>query len=294
MTAADSQASAHAELARAKVNLTLRVLGRRPDGYHELESIVVFADVGDRVAMAPARVPMVEASGPFARAIAGTNLLERAISAVTARWPQARIGSLSLEKNLPVAAGLGGGSADAAAALRAIRRANRELGSDSDWRALALTLGSDVPACLESRAALMRGRGDRLEVLAGFPSLDAVIVNPMLPLPTADVFAALMAPPYSATSQSAVAARVPVERSRLLDHLALAGNDLEPPAVRLCPAIEAVLGRLRQDGRARLARMSGSGPTCFALYASAGDAKGAAADLKRLEPQWWVRAVTLG
>jgi 4-diphosphocytidyl-2-C-methyl-D-erythritol kinase len=293
MAGIGSEASERSELARAKVNLTLRVLGRRPDGYHELESLVAFAGVGDRVTLRPARVASFEASGPFARAIKVTNLVERAIDAVTMRWPAARVGRLRLEKILPVAAGLGGGSADAAAALRAIRAANPGLGRDADWQELALSLGSDVPVCLLSQAAVMGGRGDRVSVLPAFASLDAVIVNPVVPLATAEVFAALGAPSYAGDAAQVLLAPVAGDRPQLLDYLARTPNDLEPPAKGLCPVIEEVLACLRHDGRVLLARMSGSGPSCFGLYASAGEASAAAAEIARREPGWWVRAVRL-
>ncbi len=145
------------EFAPAKINLTLRVLGRRPDGYHELESLVAFADVGDWVTLDVSKPVGVTTSGPFAGSIAGANLVEVALRRLVIEAPQLRLGSVHLEKNLPVAAGIGGGSADAAAVIRAVKRANAEQVETLDWNAFALRLGADVPVCLISRAAWMTG-----------------------------------------------------------------------------------------------------------------------------------------
>lgn len=284
----------HREFARAKINLTLRVLGRRADGYHELESLVVFADIGDRVSLVPGGTSALEVSGPFAAAIAGQNLIDQAVAAVKARWGEARVGRIELVKELPVAAGIGGGSADAAATLRLLRAANGDIGSDEDWHEIALSLGSDVPVCFLSRAAILRGRGEHVAPLTRFPALHAVIVNPRVPLSTAQVFAALKAPPlddgYRSSPQPLPACQSLASLSKYMSENL---NDLEPAARRLCPVIDAVLGALTMCKGVLASRMSGSGPTCFALFATAEDAAAAAARLTAAEPRWWVAAAAI-
>ncbi len=184
------------EIARAKVNLTLSVLGRRPDGYHEIESLVTFADFGDVVSLEPGPATSVTTRGPFAAAIDGPNLLDRALALLREAAPGLHLGAVTLEKNLPVAAGLGGGSADAAALLRAVRRANPELAGSVPWDAVAARLGADVPVCLAGRPALISGIGQTVQPLAhDLPAMAAVLVNPRQPLATAAVYRALDAPP---------------------------------------------------------------------------------------------------
>ena len=177
------------EIARAKVNLTLSVLGRRSDGYHDIESLVTFADIGDLVTFHPGPDWRITTSGPFAPEIEGSNLLERTLSLLRELDPGLVLGAVELEKNLPVAAGLGGGSADAAALLRAVRAANPARAGRIDWHRLATRLGADVPVCLAGVPALIRGIGDRVEPLAHqLPPLAAVLANPRVPLATAHVF----------------------------------------------------------------------------------------------------------
>src|SRR5215471_5589298 len=181
------------ELARAKINLTLTVLGRRCDGYHDILSLVTFADVGDRVTLLPGRDRQVTVSGSFASAIEGPNLLDKALDLLWRLQPNLRLGSVELEKALPVAAGLGGGSADAAALLRAVRQANPGHAAAIDWRGLAARLGADVPVCLAGKPAVMTGVGDQIAPLApslALTPLACVLVNPRMPLLTAEVFAA--------------------------------------------------------------------------------------------------------
>ena len=165
------------ESARAKVNLTLEIVGRRPDGYHELKSLVAFADLADRLILDSDAGPAVTVSGPFAGEIAGENLLAATLRLIAAREPRLRLGAVHLEKAIPVAAGLGGGSADAAALLRAVRLANPEYAAAVDWPGLAARLGADVPVCLESRAAWVFGKGEDVVPLAAqLPTLHAVLV----------------------------------------------------------------------------------------------------------------------
>jgi 4-diphosphocytidyl-2-C-methyl-D-erythritol kinase len=288
------------ETARAKVNLTLRVLGRRADGYHELESLVAFADVGDGIEFLPGAPPAVAVRGPFARAIFGTNIAALALHAAAAAAAGIELGAVAIEKRLPVAAGLGGGSADAAAVLRAVRRANPARAAAVDWHAVAASLGADVPVCLHSAAQFMWGTGHDTVVVPPLPLLPAILVNPGVPLATADVFRALAAPPVSVAAVVPVVTVAPVPPGPFHDVAAVIAymrnhaNDLEPAAVALCPAIGTVLAALRDLPAARVARMSGSGPTCFALFDSAADAAVAARRIKDREPRWWVEVTTLG
>lgn len=276
------------EPAPAKVNLSLRVLGRRPDGYHELESLVVFATFGDRLGLNPDEDFALTVTGPFAAALDSDNLVATAVRRAQAADPHLRIGAFHLEKNLPVAAGLGGGSSDAAAALRALRRANP--GRAIDWTALAAGLGADVPVCLARRPALMRGIGDRLDFVARMPKVAVVLVNPRLPLGAGDVFRALAAEPLQAAAVSHTPPPSFASLGDLVTYLRSSANDLEAPAKALCPEIVRVEAALASQPAARLVRMSGSGPTCFALFASLSEADAAAAVIARYEPGWWVVA----
>lgn len=282
------------ETARAKVNLTLRVLGRRPDGYHELESLVAFADVGDGIEYLPGSPPTVAVSGPFAGALAGTNIAALALQKTAAAAPGIELGAVAIDKRLPVAAGLGGGSADAAAVLRAIRRANPSREAAVDWHAIAASLGADVPVCLYSAAQFMWGTGHDTIAVPPLPVLPAILVNPGVPLATAAVFRALAAspvpsalPPRSAPGRFCDSAAVVAYMN---DH----ANDLEPAATALCSPIAMVLAALRALPSVRIARMSGSGPTCFALFDTPADAAEAARRVSGREPSWWVNATTLG
>lgn len=282
------------ETARAKVNLTLRVMGRRADGYHELQSLVAFADIGDEVTLRVGEPPEVTTGGPYAGAIDGENIAARALRAIAEAAPSVVLGSVRIEKRLPVAAGIGGGSADAAAVLRAVRRANPALASSLDWAALAASLGADVPVCLASTAQFMWGIGRETASMPALPPLPAVLVNPGVPLATAAVFRALGAPP---APQQLAPPGVPDGLSDLASVAAYVnahGNDLEPAAIALCPSIGAVLAGLGATHGALLARMSGSGPTCFALFDTAQAAEAAARRIHAAEPGWWAVATTLG
>jgi len=284
------------EPAPAKVNLTLRVVGRRPDGYHELESLVAFARLGDRLDFAPGEPLALEVAGPFAAAAGSLadNLVLKAARELAYRAGGLALGRFCLVKELPVAAGLGGGSADAAAALRLIARANALALDDARLAEAARATGADVPVCLDPRPRVMRGTGDVLSAPLDLPPLPAVLVNPGVPLATKDVFAA-----FAAGARSSSPAFDPaVLGARTLDAVlaALTGgtNDLQAPAIALCPAVAEVLAALAATPGCRLARMSGSGATCFGLYANDGAAEAAARSLAAAHPGWWVRATTLG
>lgn len=280
------------EDAPAKINLTLGVLGRRPDGYHEIESLVAFAGIGDVVTLSPGSGCRVTTSGPFAGDIEGRNLLERTLDLLAERDPQLRLGSIALEKNLPVAAGLGGGSADAAALLRAVRRANPERADHVPWLEVAARLGADVPVCLAGTTALISGIGDRLEPLGapGLPGMAAVLVNPRLPLATAQVYRALAAGPVSVSRRPPAPAGPFADLASLIDYMRQHGNDLEPPAVALLPAVAEIKAALAARPGCCLAAMSGSGPTCFGIFVDDASAARATAALAAMHPLWWVVA----
>jgi 4-diphosphocytidyl-2-C-methyl-D-erythritol kinase len=282
--------------APAKVNLTLRVLGRRPDGYHDLESLVVFADFGDRLSFVRGGELSLTMRGPNA-AQAGEgadNLVLKAAKALAAREPSVGLGAFDLDKSLPVAAGIGGGSADAAAALRLLAKANGLPANHPALFAAARATGADVPVCLDPRPRIMRGIGEVLSEPLSLPALPAVLVNPGVALTTKAVFAHWTAPASPPAALDAEAIVQLKDCDALLRLLATQANDLEAPAITLAPVIADVLAALRALPGCSLARMSGSGATCFALFASARAGQEGARVLQLKYPQWWVQACVLG
>jgi 4-diphosphocytidyl-2-C-methyl-D-erythritol kinase len=285
------------ETAPAKVNLTLRVTGRRPDGYHELESLVAFARAGDRLAFAPGDALALEVAGPFASAAGDVadNLVLKAARELARRAPDLTLGRFDLLKELPVAAGLGGGSADAAAALRLLARANALALDDPRLAAAAHATGADVPVCLDAKPRVMRGIGEILSAPLTLPPLPAVLVNPGVPLATKDAFVAFA---RAGGAKEGVpfdtAAVTGASLEAVLAALAGGSNDLEPAAISLCPAVADALAALKATSGCRLARMSGSGATCFGLYLSEAAAATAAQAIARRQEDWWVRATVLG
>ncbi|MBB3770670.1 4-diphosphocytidyl-2-C-methyl-D-erythritol kinase [Angulomicrobium tetraedrale] len=282
------------ERAPAKVNLSLRVLGRRADGYHELSSVVAFAGAGDRLTLQPGDELALDLAGPGAGTLAADpdNLVLRAARDLVARIPGLVTGRFTLDKRLPVAAGIGGGSADAAAALRLLARANGLPRGDARLFAAALATGSDVPACLYSRSCRMAGRGEAITPLA-LPRFGALLVNPRVPVPTPDVFRALALTPGTTL---AAARPVPafVAQGPALAWLMDEPNDLEPPARRLAPVLDDVASALRATPEVRLVRMSGSGATMFALYPDCRAAARAGKQVAAAHPGWWVKSTILG
>jgi 4-diphosphocytidyl-2-C-methyl-D-erythritol kinase len=288
------------EQGRAKVNLSLRVIGRRVDGYHDLESVVAFADCADLLTLTPASELSLKTSGPLAQACgeAGDNLVLKAAMLLSARVPDLKVGAFTLDKVLPVAAGIGGGSADAAAALRLLAKLNNLALDDPRLLEVALETGADVPVCLASQACDMTGVGETLLPL-NLPKIPAVLVNPCVPVATRAVFEELglrngellvgatdvIESPAWPEDGASIAAWV--------DELALVPNDLEAPAMRIQPAIAKVLSALTATNGALLSRMSGSGATCFALYADANGAQRAAEKIRGEHPDWWVHAGVL-
>ncbi len=284
------------ENAPAKVNLTLRVLGRRADGFHEIESLVAFAEIGDSLSFAPGDELALTVRGPNAEQAGqdADNLVLKASRALAARISGIRLGAFVLDKRLPVAAGLGGGSADAAAALRLLARANGLSGADPRLREAACATGADVPVCLDPRPRVMRGIGEILSEPLNLPPLPAVLVHPSVGLATKSVFAGWTpaVAQYDPCDPAALARMT--RRDDLLQFLTRQPNDLEYSAIGLAPAIAEVLHALRSLPGRRLARMSGSGATCFALFTSAAKAIEAGSILRAKYPRWWVCASALG
>lgn len=281
------------ETAPAKINLALHVTGRREDGYHLLDSLVTFAEHGDRVTAQPAAADAFTLSGPFAEGLEtdGGNLVVRARdllrAAVQAAGGEAPPVSLHLEKNLPVASGIGGGSADAAATLRALCRIWNAFLPEDVLAALALKLGADVPMCLSGRPATARGVGELLTPAATLPSLNLLLVNPLKPVSTPEIFRRLARrdnPPMDPPPGS-------FALGEWIAFLAGQRNDLEPAARQLVPEIGIMLTLLNLTG-ARLARMSGSGATCFGLYDTREAARAAERNLRAAQPGWFAQAVT--
>lgn len=259
------------ETAYAKINLALHVRRRREDGYRELETLFAFVDAGDRLSVSPAARDQLRTCGEFGGELADPfgNIVAKALNAL----PRPQGWAVTLEKNLPVAAGLGGGSADAGAVFRLVERAQ---GLPDDWHARAARLGADVPACVRSQACVGRGTGTELEPIENDLAGTAVLlVNPRIPLSTGPVFQGWDGIDRGALPQGVVST------------VALAGrNDLEAPAIALCPAIAEVLALLRTTG-AILVRMSGSGATCFGLYADVAARDAAEIALRGQRPDWW-------
>ncbi|MHA6298366.1 4-(cytidine 5'-diphospho)-2-C-methyl-D-erythritol kinase [Devosia sp. CAU 1758] len=282
------------QTAPAKINLALHVTRRREDGYHDLESLIVFADIFDDLEASVAEADSLTIAGPFGAGLGAgpTNLVLRAVAAFRARWPELSPPGLSLHlvKNLPIAAGIGGGSADAAAALRMMAALAPEPIPVPDLTDLAAGLGADVPACLLSRPLVARGVGEILAPLPEFPALYITLVNPMVPVATADVFRRLR----THDNYPLPALPDPLTRPAQLGlWLSETRNDLEPPAVKLVPEIGALVDELAVTSGCVLARMSGSGATVFGLFGSEGQAHEAANHLRHLYPEHWVAAAAV-
>jgi 4-diphosphocytidyl-2-C-methyl-D-erythritol kinase len=283
--------------APAKINLTLHVLGRRAgDGYHELESLVAFTGAGDTLTLAPGRDLALTVSGPTAGPAGPSedNLVIRAARHLAARRPGLTLGRFHLVKRLPVAAGIGGGSSDAAAALRLLGRSNGLDPADPVLLEAARATGADVPVCLDPRARMMLGAGESIGATLRIAPLPAVLINPGVPVETAPVFRALglgvgerhRPGPHPTITEGADAAAV-------LAAIGPARNDLEAPALGLAPVIRTALEALSRASGCRLARMSGSGATVFGLFPDRSTAVRAAHRIRANHPAWWVKPVLL-
>lgn len=284
------------EVAPAKVNLSLRILGRRPDGYHELESLIAFAtSVADEILFTPGEDTAITTGGRFADQLTGENIIESVLRAIAEIAPSLRLGSVRVIKNLPVAAGIGGGSADAAAVIRAVRAANPDDDQQVDWPALAARLGADVPVCASSRACHVQGIGDAIAPLRDLPRLAVVLVNTLQAMPrdkTAQVFRRLSAPPLDETRERRAVQPNFASADELIAHISETGNDLTLTAQSIAPDITDVIEVLKATG-CRYAALSGAGPTCFGVYDGISAAQGAADAIAEQQPDWWVAASEL-
>jgi len=279
------------EFAPAKINLTLRVGALREDGYHPVDSIVAFADWGDEVTVRSSDELSLTINGPAAGDLptGDDNLVIRAIRALAEATGRQANGHTTLVKNIPAGAGLGGGSADAAAALRAYNQL-WELDWPLDMLAgIGAEIGSDVPACVWSQPLRMTGRGERVRVIEGWPEFSALLVNPGVPVATGPVFKA-----FDATTSGTGAGFRPtadLRLSKVLEALDAATNDLTEAATGVEPVIGDVLAALQSAGRPALVRMSGSGSTCFAIYSDAVDRDAMAQEMRADHPDWLVQSV---
>ncbi|MBM9593321.1 4-(cytidine 5'-diphospho)-2-C-methyl-D-erythritol kinase [Roseitranquillus sediminis] len=266
--------------APAKVNLTLHVVGHRRDGYHLLDSLVVFCGIGDHVTLRPSARPALRVVGTFAEDVptGSDNLVLRAAALAGVSC------EIELDKRLPVAAGIGGGSSDAGAVLRALN------GVAGACTGAAEQLGADVPVCVAAQPARMQGVGERLSPLPTMPPMWLVLVNPLVPLRTADVFAGLASRDHPPMPDEIPHWRNAAEATRWL---AEQRNDLEAAAIEKAPAVGAARAAVAETGGCLLARMSGSGATVFGLFASSAEAEAAAKQISRAQPGWWVRSAGL-
>lgn len=275
--------------ARAKINLALHITGQRDDGLHELQSLVVFADIGDELRASESESDTLTLSGPFAGELTGasSNLVTQAVDLFRQRWPEAVPYGVAIElcKNLPVASGIGGGSADAAAALRIMASLSTLDIAAGELAELGLSLGADVPVCLGTQPCWMSGVGQDVRQLDAFPSCHLVLINPRLPIATADSFRLLKnrqnpaLPDFSNTI---------VDVAALAAWLAATRNDLQGVAVSMHPVIEQIVGQLQQSDGCAFARMSGSGATVFGLFATAEKAASAVTKFRAIWPDFWM------
>lgn len=266
------------ECAPAKINLALHVRRKRPDGYHELETLFAFLQHGDTITLQRADEARFGVTGPFAAALAGEgdNLVLRAVSLFSARFGDPGPLDIVLDKHLPVASGIGGGSADAAATLRALARLTGIETDDPALFTIAEALGADVPACLLGRSAVGTGKGEQLDPVAGLVDTPVLLVNPGVAVSTGPVFRAWDGEDRGGIGPGDLLAR------------AMAGrNDLEMPACALAPVIGDVVALLQAQPGVMLARMSGSGGTCFALFETVAARQAAAAAIHLAQPGWW-------
>lgn len=282
--------------ARAKLNLSLHVRGRRMDGYHTLESLVAFASLADHLALDPDKPEGLTVQGPFATAAGDDqdNLVIKAIRQLRRFKPALRSGHLTLTKYLPAQAGLGGGSADAAATLRLLARLNGFALDDPELLEAARLTGADVLVCLRSKPVMMRGIGDELGEPLNLPKLHAVLVKPPIGMATPDVFRQLGVEKGGETGRALHPECSVASAQELMILLHRLGNDLQAPATAIAPVIDQALEALSQQDGCRLARMSGSGSAVFGLFDTAGQAKHAATLLARAHAGWWVKSAVIG
>jgi len=282
--------------APAKVNLTLHVVARRQDGYHELESLVAFSRSGDGLSLVPGTGLQLRVDGPTAQAAGDikNNLIIKAVRNLAERIEGLRLGAFHLVKNLPVAAGIGGGSSDAAAALRLVARANDIARDDARLLDAAQMTGADVPVCMDARARMMAGTGERLGPVLNIPPLPVLIVNPRQALETKAVFSLMKISPGIETGFGPHPEVVPgMDYEALIAALRKGRNDMEDAACVLAPIVSDVLAILAAARGCRLARMSGSGATCFAIFSDCRATRRARKIILQAHPNWWVKAAML-
>ncbi len=296
--------------ASAKVNLSLHIKGRRADGYHELAGLVAFADIADELLFKQEGYGDLTDAGPgWSLAITGPfsanlregeagssfNLVEQAARLFQKENEGCAGGEIFLEKNLPIAAGIGGGSSDAAATLNALRKICRSC-DDQDLKRMAVRLGADVAMCLSPKAKIIGGIGELYQTATPFTPLPAILVNPGVRVPTPAVFKELSAPALAddlPKETSEIFGQGDISPRTMIDWLRTQSNDLQAPAIRIAPVIEHVLAVIEANNSCRLARMSGSGATCFGLYENMDDARAAAQKISAEHPAWWVVATML-
>jgi 4-diphosphocytidyl-2-C-methyl-D-erythritol kinase len=279
--------------APAKVNLGLHITARRADGYHDLESIVAFASVGDKITYDPKAPTSFDITGPFAHLFShnemdatpqSQNLIFKVAYAAANMFGHEFDGRVTLEKNLPLAAGIGGGSADAAAMIRLLSAHWRDerLLEDLSWCA---KFGADIPVCVRAKSQFMYGTGSELLSLDNVPRLHALLINPLVPTPTGAIFKAL-SPPFSASRMNEILSHKEI---MTLDYLKTWRNDMQEAAVELCPVIDEILSSCLENIDCQWAQMSGSGATCFAIYDNEESAQSAAQIIAKDHPEWWVQ-----
>jgi 4-diphosphocytidyl-2-C-methyl-D-erythritol kinase len=287
------------QTARAKINLALHVTARRDDGYHELDSLVAFADCADELRLEQSRQTELTVGGPFADALSATgdgpNIVLKAVDALRARWPDRyEPVSINLEKNLPVASGIGGGSSDAAATLRALQALFGPVDDVGELGRIALELGADVPVCLVSATCRMRGIGEDLHPVENMPSFDAVLVNPGVAVSTPSIFRSIGLSPGETAFDAMPELPADASMADWIGWLQGCRNDLQHAAQEVEPLITEVLAMIARSPGCRLHRMSGSGATCFGLFDDPEHAHAAAEQLRRQKPHWWVMPSRLG
>lgn len=280
-------------LAKAKINLDLLITGKREDGYHLLDSLVVFADYGDEIILSPADELTLEVCGPFSKNLKADddNLVMKAAQMMKEHFSYAGGAKITLIKNLPVFSGIGGGSADAAATLRGMMKIMNIEGHISELAQLALSLGADVPVCLQSTSNWMGGIGERLESFGLDIPLHLLLVNPGISVSTAEIFQKRSARKAPFSTDRALPEKV-MNLPQLVEMLSETTNDLEQEACLVVPEIKSVLTALKSNENCLLARMSGSGATCFGLYEKRAEAEAIGHALQQAHPQWWVQSAS--
>lgn len=282
------------ELAKAKINLSLEVIGRRRDGYHELNSLVAFAGAGDRLSFEKTGANDLIIKGPFASALEGENLILKASDYMLSQYPGISPGTFTLEKNLPIASGIGGGSADAAAAIRLLASQLPAGINGLNYPELAKELGADIPVCLEQSAVIMSGIGETLTPVKELPSLPCLLINPGIPVSTGEIFRRLNAPLVKQDHTPQISIPDLSDRDKLLFYMKKHSNDLQAVAEEIEPLVRTVIRELEEQSGCLIARMSGSGATCFGIFDSPEQAQSAATEIAESHREWWVQNSVIG